>query len=393
MNKRLPIIVFILAITVILLYIVTTLGQSKEIKAVGYGTIYNNNKSTARDKAIEDAQRKAVEQAMGTMISSETLMKNFQLINDRILSLASGYIETYTVISQKEADNEMIVEILAVVGTHKLNDSIQAIKNLIRRMGKPKMMILIAEQSIYEEGQTSAQKTSGQVVLSATSLGVAENALIEFFRAKGFEFIDRQAIAGQIEVADPIMLVNDQERVKRIANLTDAQVVIFGQAQARVGGQVHDIYSGQANISLRALKADTGEIIAASNEHTAVPFVDPSTANSKALSEAAKKISQKLMDQILKQWQSEASGIRNVFLVIKGANYAEIKQFRSWLPKYVRGVKSVNQRDVQDGVAELEIEIQGSAQDLADSLSEKVFLEKTIEVLSLSSNKVGVEMK
>ena len=45
----------------------------------------------------------------------------------------------------------MVVEIAAVVGIHKLNDSIQAIKNLIRRMGKPKMMVLIAEQSISND--------------------------------------------------------------------------------------------------------------------------------------------------------------------------------------------------------------------------------------------------
>ena len=392
MGKRLSVhLVFLMAVLLIL--VIGAFAQSKEIKAKGYGTIHGDNKAAARDKAIEDAQRKAVEQAMGTMISSESVTKNFQLISDRILSLSSGYIEKYRVISEKEVDGEVEVEIAAIVGMSKLNDSVQAIKNLIRRMDRPKIMVLIAEQSIREEGQQLFEKRGGNAVLSSTSLGVAENVLIEFFRAKGFDFVDRQALAGQIEIADPLTLVNDKERIKKIANLTDAQVVIFGQAQARTTGEVQGIYSGQANISLRALKTDTGEIIAATNAHAAVPFVDPSTANTKALSEAAKKISQKLMDQILSQWQSESSGLRSICLVIKGVKYADVKKLRSWLTKYVRGVKSVHQRYVKDGIAELDLDIQGSAQNLADELSEKKFQKKTIEVLGLLPNKVSIELK
>ena len=392
MSKRLSIHLVIL-VAVLLILVIGAFAQSKEIKAKGYGTIHGDNKAAARDKAIEDAQRKAVEQAMGTMISSESVTKNFQLISDRILSLSSGYIEKYRVISEKEIDGEVEVEIAAIVGMSMLNDSAQAIKNLIRRMDRPKIMVLIAEQSIREEGQQLSEKRGGNAVLSSTSLGVVENVLIEFFRAKGFDFVDRQALAGQIEIADPLTLVNDKERIKKIANLTDAQVAIFGQAQARNTGEVQGIYSGQANISLRALKTDTGEIIAATNAHAAVPFVDPSTANTKALSEAAKKISQKLMDQILSQWQSESTGLRSICLVIKGVKYADVKKLRSWLKKYVRGVKSVHQRYVKEGIAELDLDIQGSAQNLADELSEKKFQKKTIEVLDLLPNKVSIELK
>jgi len=369
------------------------LGQTSEITVKGYGTIFSTDKSAARDRALEDAQRKAVEQAMGTMISSESISQNFQLIEDRILSLASGYIETYRVLSETERDGEIEIQITAMVGIEKLSDSLLAIKNLIRRMDKPKIMLLIAEQSILEEKlgeQAMAQKTAS---LSATKLGVSENSLIEFFRTKGFQFVDRQALAGQINVADPLTLVNDQERIQRIANLTDAQVVIFGQAQARTTGNVDEIFSGQANITLRALKTDNGEIIAASSAHAAVPHVDPSTANTKALSDATRKISQQLMDQILEQWQSETSGTRTITLTIQGVSYNEVMKFRSWLPEYVRGVKGVYQRSVQNNTAELDIDLQGSAQNFADELSEKKFNNRVIEVYDLLPNKVSIKLK
>ena len=368
-------------------------GQGAEITAKGYGAIYGGNKSAARDRAIEDAQRKAVEQAMGTMISSESISQNFQLIEDRILSLSSGYIKTYRIISESELDGEIEVEIAAVVGMEKIKDSLQAIQNLIRRVDKPKIMILIAEQSIRKEEAGEPGASKGSATLSATSLGVAENTLIEFFRSKGFQFVDRQALAGQIEIADPLVLVNDQKEIQRIANLTDAQVVIFGQAQARTAGNMDGISSGQANISLRALKTDSGEIIAASSAHAAIPHVDPSTANTKALSKASSQVSQKLMDQILKQWQAETSGTRTVSLTIEGVSYSEVKKFRDWLPNYVRGVKGIYQRSVKDRTAELDIDLQGSAQNLADDLSDKKFSNRTIEVLDLLPNKVSIKLK
>ena len=370
-----------------------SLCVAMEVHTTGYGTIYGDGKAAARDRAIEDAQRKAVEQAMGTMVSVETITQNYQLIDDRILSLASGYIQRYRIASEAEKGGEIEVTIVAEVGMNKLSDSMQAIKSLIRRMDKPKLMVLIAEQSIREEGSTGTAGQAGTAALSATSLGVAENALIEAYRSKGFEFVDRQALAGRIDVVDPVTLVSDQEKVRGLANLTDAQIVIFGQAQARTGAKVQGIYSGQANISLRALKTDTGEIIGAATAHAAVPFIDPGTANTKALAEASRTVGKKLLDQILRQWRAESGGTRNVALVIKGATYRELVDFRSWLPKYVRGVKGVHQRSVQGDTAELDIDLQGSAQNLADELSRSKFNDRSIEVQGLLPNKVSVELK
>ncbi len=394
MSKPLSVHIAIL-VAVMLILPTAAFAQFKEIRAKGYATIYGGDNAAARDRGIEDAQRRAVEQAMGTMISSETVIKNYQVIKDRILSLSSGYIENYRVLSEKEVSGGLEVEISAIVGLSKLSESVDGVKNLLSRMDKPKVMVLVAEQSIREEVQESAGNGEGEgkAVLSATNLGVTENVLIEYFRSKGFEFVDRQALAGQIEVADPLTLVNNKERVKKIANLTDAQVVIFGHAQARSTDAVHGIYSGQANISLRALKADTGEVIAAANSHAAVAFIDASTANTKALKKAAGDISKKLIGQIIDQWKSEFSGSRNISLVVKGVKYSDVKEFRGWLPKHVRGVKAVHQRNVKGGMAELDLEIQGSAEDLADELSEKKFKGKSIEILGLSQNKVSVQFK
>ena len=52
----------------------------KIVQAQGTASIMKHFVAIARDRAIEDAQRLAVEQAVGVMISNETLVENYQVI-------------------------------------------------------------------------------------------------------------------------------------------------------------------------------------------------------------------------------------------------------------------------------------------------------------------------
>jgi hypothetical protein len=57
----------------------------------GVGLDYNN--------ALEYAKRDALERSVGVYISSETIIKNDQLLNDKIYSLSSGFVKKYEVLS------------------------------------------------------------------------------------------------------------------------------------------------------------------------------------------------------------------------------------------------------------------------------------------------------
>ena len=68
-------------------------AATANVEAEGQAMIKNGDEPAARDRALEDAQRKAVESAVGTMISAETVMENYQIISDRILAKSAGYIK------------------------------------------------------------------------------------------------------------------------------------------------------------------------------------------------------------------------------------------------------------------------------------------------------------
>ena len=87
----------------------------KSVTLVVYGTADNE------DDAIKTALRSAVEQAFGTFVSANTTIVNDELIKDEIVSVASGNIEEYTLISSENLPSgKHSVSLKATVSIGKL---------------------------------------------------------------------------------------------------------------------------------------------------------------------------------------------------------------------------------------------------------------------------------
>ena len=70
----------------------------RTVESTGIASVSGGNLALARDSAIADALRKAVEQAVGTLVASETLVENYQPLRDNVYTKTAGYIRSYTVI-------------------------------------------------------------------------------------------------------------------------------------------------------------------------------------------------------------------------------------------------------------------------------------------------------
>jgi len=93
-------------------------------------TVFSQNKTKTQDvivegagdssaNAIKDAFRNAVRQVVGALVDAETLVKNDELVEDKILTYSNGFIKTYTEIpgSQKTQGGIHRIKIKAVVET------------------------------------------------------------------------------------------------------------------------------------------------------------------------------------------------------------------------------------------------------------------------------------
>ena len=143
---------FVIGIVLLTCFVLSFAGsafgeeQTELVEAEGIATILQGSTDIARDNAIIDAQRKAVEQAVGVFMSSESIVENYELLSDRILTQSAGYIKNYELLDEQKVENEYRVTIRANVGLGELKNDIDAIRHLIRQKGNPRMMFLVEEE-------------------------------------------------------------------------------------------------------------------------------------------------------------------------------------------------------------------------------------------------------
>ena len=80
--------------------------------------------------------------------------------------------------------------------------------------------------------------------------------------------------------------------------------------------------------------------------------------------------------------------------MVKGVeDYARLTSFKGVLVNSVKGVKDVQQRSMEDGRAELEVTLAGTAEGLAGDLSGRKYPGYVLKVKKVTANAVEVELK
>ena len=104
----------------------------------------------ARKAAFHDAVSKVV----GSLVDSETLVKNDEIISERILEFSGGFIKNYVVIKSEKADGDMVrIRIRAVVERLQIVSRLTDMKVTTKEI---KGTDLLAEKMTKEEARKNA---------------------------------------------------------------------------------------------------------------------------------------------------------------------------------------------------------------------------------------------
>jgi hypothetical protein len=368
-------------------------AEVEEIEATGQAAIMDGDQSAARDKAIDDALRKAVESAVGTMVSSETITENYQLISDKIYSQAEGYVKKYKIVDERAEETVYIVEIEAKVAVGAVSGDLESLKTLMRRKGMPKMIIMVSEQNIGMERPNYWWGKGGPLT---TDMRVVEDTLMEKMREKGFTFVDPEILTGKKAVTGAVASLSDKQ-ARRIASVTDAEVLLVGKAVARDIGKTWEgtrLRSANAEVSVRAINTDNGEIIAVATEQATVPHINPTTAGNQAFKKASEKLAEKLVAKISKKWVADTSGTNRIRMEVSGLkNHRMLTKFMKVLKSQVRSVKDVHEQRMKHGKALLDVMLAGDTRAMATELEAKDFGgDFKIEVDGVTPNSISIKL-
>ncbi len=348
----------------------------------------------AKGQAKDDAMRTCVQQVASTVVTASTETDQAQLLSDKVFSHSVGYIKKFQILDDRQDGNTWVTKLRCEVSEAKLDEDFLAFGIAYRRAGMPRIFVLIAEQAINATQATGWWQGGG----NTADLRVMENAFMDRMEKSGFTFIDPEVLQGKVKLeaigADPNL-----QQAREIGVKSGAEVVIVGRAIAKPLGEMQldngTFFSAVANVSARAVRTDTGEVLASAEfTGTAGRGFEQTTAGRNAFSEAGRQLARDLFAKIGQRWAKAQSGARRIALTVKGVDdYARLAQFKNTLSQSVRGVKDVQERSMGDGKADLDVMVTGRSTDLATELATKKFPGFGVKVKAVTQGSIEVELK
>jgi hypothetical protein len=366
----------------VLLFIGTStalLGQSQTVTGEGMGMTH--------DAALSAAKRNAVEKGVGVVVASETLVRNFAVAEDRILSKANGFVKTYEELSLSQGPDGLYTVVIQAEVTDILDEVVKdqlALDLLLSWVRHPRFMIMISEENIDDPTSIVADTEIGRVM-----------------GEKGFDIVSpNQTEALRQRNVNLASIQGDAVQAAGVAAEFGAEYIITGNATSKAvpitlpgATSPSNRLSGQANISAQVIRADNAQIIAQQTFHGKSTHIDAHTAGVNALMQAAGRLSEYLMSETVKRWSLEQSNARVLTLRISGVSYQTRRQLVEVLSSEVEGIQNVDQRSFNAGTVTLAVQYTGSNEDLGMQLDGKDFGTYSIFIVGETPNGFDLEVQ
>ena len=337
------------------------------------------------EEAIRQAQRSAVEEAVGTLIHAVSEVENYTLKKDKIIARTQGYITKYSVLSKSETGGTYTVHIRANVSLESIKNDLIAMKILMESMEHPKIMILVEEN--YKN-------------MDDLGMQIASIELSSLLGSKGFELVDK----AQLEAAKSM----DQQQLALDGNTAaaaslglrfGAQYVIVGKAVAQDAGEAFPgsgIKSVQASLQLQVIQTQTATILGSIVKNGVAAHMSPLTGATQALQDIAKKaVDEYLVESITDSFQDFLNNGAPLKLHIDGVDsfrqYKDVSGEVEGLGRVVSSKKEGWNRT--SGILSLSLRFKGTSEELADMLDGHEVGSKKLMVVDFAPERVNCTYK
>ncbi len=364
----------------LLLLPVLGMAQDLQVRAKGMGP--------TKDAASRAARRAALEQGIGQTITSTTVMENFMIKKDEVLTRTEGFVKSFTVLSETQGpDGAWETEVQALVSKESIQDVLASMCILVDALGKPRIAILVAENQL------------GLEVQDAT----AEATLVTWFKDRCFEVVEpSEALRAKRKAQLGKATAGDAAAAAALGGELGAEMVVAGNVVAVEGNMTDNAYfkgsgmkQASATVSLKVMDVNTREILASRNGNAPMVDPNPQTAATKAVEKAILKVLDKggLAEALMKEWRSKANDGQLIRVQVKnipnfGASQSIQEELRADAAK-------VNQRKLADGNLWVDVMWRGTVDDFCAAVDQKKINKdrNVLVVKSAEGNSVVLEVR
>ena len=330
-----------------MLILLTGTALAKNVTVTGQGI-------TPSD-AENDALRLAVENTLGVLVDSNTLVEKGAVINDQIYTQSRGFVTDYKVVSKQQVGGVWNVTINATVDDNpnsKLMNELTRLGIIDMQLRNPKIAVYVPETHIQQRIPDPA----------------GETAIVKALIDAGFSQVTE--VGSRLNVSSPLKM--SAAEMTRAANQLGVDIMIVGEAfseelgdaaQWLPGNQKSNMQSCRARVEAKMFIVRSGQIIAADGKYGSGIDNSKFVAAKKALAAAGKQMGEYFVQQITGMYTSRQS----IEVVVYGSAFQQINQVQNAIGS-VRGVKSCNLSNYEGGRAVFTVMYSGSPQNLFNEI-------------------------
>jgi len=333
----------------------------KIVTAKGISFFERGRELIARDKAIDEAKRAALEQAIGAAVESNTTVENFTVIKDQIMSHTAGYLKNIKIIEEKKTAMGTIEVIIEVdVETSAMLEDLDRFKKVLSWQKNPRISIVI-DKDTDKSFIATAQKASA--------------LLTDKLKQGGFtvyKYSNNQESQMGLLVGLSLELSSNQSSYQNI-----------------------DLSVNEISLSTNIYRPYDGEILGTA---TAVKSL-PGENKLKVLDEGAKycinSIWSDLRSKLITVWEKELYGERDINLIIKKIpSHARALEISNIFKSDVSGMIDANMANFKNGTAEFKIKYKGWPEHFLNEIQMSYFKKKYFNpaVESVEGNKIIIRI-
>ncbi|MEA3489535.1 MAG: hypothetical protein U9R44_04245 [Candidatus Omnitrophota bacterium] len=346
----------------------------KEIVAEGMAA---GDTTQAREVAVNRALRKAVEQGVGVIVDSETIVKNFQLLDDQIYSTVKGYVTSYEVIADNGGESGVYkVKVKAKVALGALTKDVKALGIVKKKLNYPRVMVLIDD---YIDGLKQPRH-------------IAAAEIEKMFIANKVPVTSKDQME-RIKARDATLSYGNPEKAAALGRRYGAEVVVIGLAASELidSSQPYgvSVYAYQATVDTKAVKTDNAHVMAIDSAMATARGSGRMPAANKALLAASQGAAKSLIKRIAEVWRDEVYNETVIQIICENADPDSAVLLKNAI-EIIDGVKEVNEKSVVNNVAEMSVRFFGSMDQFVAGLSG--IKEPGIEITGKTSNRVDIKI-
>ena len=361
------------------------------VTVIGSAPVSEGGMTAAREKAIADSLTSAVQSVATGLLDEDGMVTHFPTLNQVLFDQPEQVVQEYRVLTEFQHGSTLRVLVVATIQVPKVVQQLASVGILNQNAFLPKILFLIAEQN--PEGTPSRYWWSGD--MTGLEMTTGASALTEALSAKGFAAVDHSQTQSSAQLG-PVSGTPDLSNAQAadLGTQLGADIVVVGTAISRdaMNTMGEDKRTFKGVVSVRAIRVETGEEIAATEQTAIAVDTDAIAGGTAAIAAACKGAAEDLSGPVESAWQG--SGVRPGILemsVTGTNNLAGFVKLREMMSA-AHGVNGIQVRSIGANQATIAVDYPGDADELAATLIGNDFESFGIHISEITTDRIEIEI-